>query len=80
MDNLIKENDELISKINLLEDKLVYLENQSRRSNIVINELWPILEDKVSQLIQNQLNINLNDCAIEQAHIGLDTKKQEQDL
>lgn len=75
MERILKENDSLKLKIQQLEDKLDYLENQSRRNNIIIygvkdedNENWNATENKAVEFIKNNLKTELKAHEIERSH------------
>lgn len=72
-ENLQSENSQLHDKVSTLEDKLDYLENQSRRNNLlfygiptVSNEMWSDCEEKVKDVLHRLLGIS--HVSIERAH------------
>lgn len=76
--NLKEEHDNLISRIQKIEDHADYLENQSRRNNIRIdgipespNETWEATEVVVKDLLVHNLGLSIqeaNNIKIERAH------------
>lgn len=69
------ENDSLKTKLNTLEAKLEYQENQLRRNNIIIynmaeneTENWLQTEEKVKDFVKQVCNIELQGKDIERAH------------
>lgn len=75
IENLKQENSSLKQTVTKLETKLDYLENQSRRNNIILfglkesdNEDWNETEEKVIEVAQQYFQLNLNTNDIERAH------------
>lgn len=74
IDEMEEELDDIQTGLHKQEEKLVYLENQSRRNNVRIdgipeqhNETWLNTETKVKELLQEKLNLSFEPM-IERAH------------
>ncbi|KAB0796527.1 hypothetical protein PPYR_10588 [Photinus pyralis] len=75
IENLKTENSNLRTQMQQMEKKIDYLENQSRRNNVIFynvkedaKETWEDTEAKVRQIIDSQYKISLGDKDIERAH------------
>lgn len=74
IDEMEEELDDIQTGLHKQEEKLVYLENQSRRNNVRIdgipeqhNETWLNTETKVKEVLQEKLNLSFEQM-IERAH------------
>lgn len=74
IDEMEEELDDIQTGLHKQEEKLVYLENQSRRNNVRIdgipeqhNETWLNTETKVKEVLQEKLNLSFEPM-IERAH------------
>ena len=74
IDEMEEELDDIQAGLHKQEEKLVYLENQSRRNNVRIdripeqhNETWLNTETKVKEVLQEKLNLSFEPM-IERAH------------
>ena len=74
IDNMDEELEDIQRGLHKQEEKLEYLENQSRRKNIRIdgilkedNESWPTTEAKVKEALHEKLNLSFEP-VIERAH------------
>ncbi|XP_031347740.1 uncharacterized protein LOC116174086 [Photinus pyralis] len=82
IENLKTENSNLRTQMQQMEKKIDYLENQSRRNNVIFynvkedaKETWEDTEAKVRQIIDSQYKISLGDKDIERAHrLGTNVK------
>ena len=74
IDNMDKEHQDIQCGLHKHEEKLEYIENQSRRKNIRVdgileedNEPWPNTETKVKEALHEKLNLSFEP-VIERAH------------
>ena len=79
IENLQSENRQLKQQVENLENKLDYLEGQSKRNNVIIhgleedgrNESWAMAENKLRDFLRDNLGISQHDVdnmPIERAH------------
>ena len=86
IDNMDEELEDIQRGLHKQEEKLEYLENQSRRKNIRIdgilkedNESWPTTEAKVKEALHEKLNLSFEP-VIERAHrVGVTPRSSSAD-
>ncbi|KAB0800782.1 hypothetical protein PPYR_06521 [Photinus pyralis] len=75
IEELKNENTCLRQQVHLLEDRIDYLENQSRRNNVIFynveeheKETWETTESNVRQIIHKEYGMQIHDTEVERAH------------